>query len=127
MQKKIGSDAGPTGIRREWDMPSDHVMPLGEWILWRIAIFGPVLAVPAYLMATSPFGLVDTVRHYASAAGCSVGGLIGTMPAKKGEPGYFRRLDRNRTGIACEPEREARTLRGGNAGTFMRVEPETAQ
>ncbi len=124
MQKKTGREAGSAGIRREWDVPSDHAMPLGEWILWRVVLFGPVLAVPVYLMAASPFGPVDTVRHYASAAGCTVGGYIGTMPAKEGEPGYFRRLDRNRTGIACEPEREARTLRGGEAGNFLRVEPD---
>ena len=113
-------DVSPGGrTRPRWDMPSDHQMPAAERLLWRIAVFGPILAVPAHLLTSSPFPPVDTARHWLSVTGCPVARQIGTAPAKAGEPGYHARLDTNGNGIACEPDL-SRELKGGGAARFLR-------
>lgn len=114
LEEYIGNRQG----RQAWDRPSDHVMPLGERLLWRVAIYGPVLAIPVYLFASSPFTFRDAALHYLTAAGCPVAEHFGVAPAKQGEPGYHARLDGNRNGIACEPEPK-RNLRGGSAAKFL--------
>ena len=101
-----------------WDVPSDHEMPIGERILWKLGVWGPILAVPFLFFAWSPFTPAVTVVHYASAIGCPVGEYFGMAPAAEGNPGYHKRLDGDRDGVACEPE-AAKGLRGGGAGRFM--------
>ncbi|MEM6824001.1 MAG: excalibur calcium-binding domain-containing protein [Pseudomonadota bacterium] len=102
-----------------WDVPSDHEMPLGERLMWKIGVLGPILAVPFVLFAWSPFPPVLTAMHYAAAVGCSVGDYMGVAPAAEGNPGYHRHLDPDRDGVACEPAPQ-RTLSGDGPARFMR-------
>lgn len=104
-----------------WDNPTDHEMPLGERILWRIGIYGPILAVPVLIFAWSPYPPSLTFAHYLSATGCQTATYLGVAPAGVGEPGYHSRLDDDEDGLACEPETE-RSFSGGGRALFMAPE-----
>lgn len=100
-------------------MPADHEMSAFGRFFWRLAIFGPLVAVPAWLVMTSPFPPVDAARHYLSFAGCPVANILGTAPAVEGEPGYHARLDPDGLGTACRPVPQ-RDLKGGSTVKFLR-------
>lgn len=87
---------------REWDMPSDHEMSGKGKLLWRMGVYGSLLAGPLYLILTSTFPPQEAAKHYASAAGCIVADYLGVSGAQPGQPGYFAHLDYNKNGIACE-------------------------
>jgi len=38
---------------------------------------------------------------------CAAAGAVRTLPVRRGEPGYNRRLDRDDDGVACEQEQRA--------------------
>jgi hypothetical protein len=61
------------------------------------------------LMSLSPWPPAETLRHLASFPNCNAARANGVAPARRGEPGYWKRHDRDRDGIACEPW--PRTLR----------------
>ena len=55
-------------------------------------------------------GLVDRdwsfttkLKHIAAAPNCSAARAVGLAPARRGQPGYYFRHDRDQDGIACEP------------------------
>ncbi|HEX9808011.1 MAG TPA: excalibur calcium-binding domain-containing protein [Alphaproteobacteria bacterium] len=52
---------------------------------------------------SSPWPLVPTLKHLASFPNCAAARSLGLAPSRPGEPGYWRRHDRDRDGIACEP------------------------
>jgi len=54
-------------------------------------------------LSSSPWPVTTTLRHIASAPNCGFARVVGLAPAKKGEPGYWKRHDRDGDGIACEP------------------------
>ena len=54
-------------------------------------------------LGSSPWPVTATLRHIASAPNCGFARFVGLAPARKGEPGYWKRHDRDRDGIACEP------------------------
>jgi len=56
-----------------------------------------------WMLASSPWPVTTTLRHIASAPNCDFARLVGLAPARRGEPGYWERHDRDGDGIACEP------------------------
>jgi hypothetical protein len=76
--------------------------------LYRASVF-PVLLIViiggfgAAILLRSPWPPLATVRHAVAFAGCSAANWVGLAPAVKGNPGYWRRLDRNGTGWSCMP------------------------
>jgi hypothetical protein len=87
---------------REWDMPADHEMSGKSKLLWRMAVYGSLLAGPIYLVLASHFPPLIAAKHYASASGCIVADYLEMSGAQPGQPGYFPHLDHNKNGIACE-------------------------
>ncbi len=87
---------------REWDNPSDHEMSGKGKLLWRMAVYGSLLAGPIYLVLVSHFPPLMAAKHYASASGCIVADYFELAGAQPGQPGYFAHLDHNKNGIACE-------------------------
>lgn len=43
------------------------------------------------------------MRHFAAYPNCMSARAVGLAPARRGQPGYWPHLDRDRDGIACEP------------------------
>ncbi|MYZ47146.1 excalibur calcium-binding domain-containing protein [Rhizobiales bacterium L72] len=70
----------------------------------RLALWGVAAGFVLYLtLATlSPWPPTTTLRHVAAASNCGVARMLDVAPARRGEPGYWRRLDRDGDGIACE-------------------------
>ncbi len=64
------------------------------------AVIGGVAT--AGFTALSPWPLTTALRHVAALPGCDAARIVGLAPARRGEPGYWRRLDADRDGIACE-------------------------
>jgi len=66
-----------------------------------------VLALCAVVLV-SPWPLPVTLRHLAAVRNCSDASGLGLAPARRGEPGYWSRHDRDDDGIACEawPKRD---------------------
>jgi len=58
-----------------------------------------------WYLASSPWSVTITLRHIASAPNCGFARFVGLAPARRAEPGYWPRHDRDRDGIACEPWR----------------------
>jgi hypothetical protein len=54
-------------------------------------------------LGSSPWPVTTTLRHIASAPNCGFARFVGLAPARRGEPGYWKRHDRDGDGIACEP------------------------
>ena len=97
----------------EWDFPEDHEMSTRGKALWRIAIYGPMIAIPILAFVLSPFSREDTLRHWAAMPGCSFAKLAGVAPARQDEPGYHAWLDPDSDGLACETKSASRKLTGG--------------
>lgn len=55
------------------------------------------------VLAASPFGAFDTLKHIASLPNCNAARAVGLAPARRGQPGYWPWHDRDSDGIACEP------------------------
>lgn len=69
-----------------------------------IAIVVILVAYPAvWLLVSSSWPITTTLRHIASAPNCDFARLVGLAPARRGEPGYWKRHDRDGDGVACEP------------------------
>jgi hypothetical protein len=54
-------------------------------------------------LGSSPWPITTTLRHIVSTPNCGFARLAGLAPAGRGEPGYWKRHDRDGDGIACEP------------------------
>ncbi len=104
----------------EWDLPEDHEMGTRGKVLWRIAIYGPMIALPIVGYVLSPFSREDTLRHWAAIPGCVFAQMAGVAPARQDQPGYHWWLDPDNDGLACETKRASRKLTGGN-NHFIRV------
>ena len=77
--------------------------------LWRvIGISAATTAIVVGLlslliMSLSPWPVMATIRHVAAAPNCAAARAVGLAPARRGQPGYWSRHDRDNDGIACEP------------------------
>ncbi|UPK03422.1 excalibur calcium-binding domain-containing protein [Bradyrhizobium sp. 170] len=67
-----------------------------------VVAFATAFAV-AWGLGSSPWPVTTTLKHIASAPNCDFARLVGLAPAKRGEPGYWKRHDRDGDGVACEP------------------------
>jgi Excalibur calcium-binding domain len=67
------------------------------------ALAGIIAFAVVLTLASSPWPITTTLRHIASAPNCDFARLVGLAPARRGEPGYWERHDRDGDGIACEP------------------------
>jgi hypothetical protein len=56
-------------------------------------------------IASKPWPLTLSLRHFASYPNCNAARAMGLAPARSGQPGYYQKHDRDRDGIACEPYR----------------------
>jgi len=55
------------------------------------------------LVIFSPWPPMLTLKHIAAAPNCDAARAVGLAPARRGEPGYYLKHDRDNDGIACEP------------------------
>jgi hypothetical protein len=76
-----------------------HYRHLGIAVLVAIVV---ALAV-VWGLSTSPWPVMTTLRHIASSPNCTFARQVGLAPAQRGQPGYWKRHDRDGDGIACEP------------------------
>lgn len=104
---------------RDWGSVADHEMGRTAKMVWRVAVFGPIVALPAFLFLTSPFAPADTIKHYGALAGCGFANTFGVANAREGEPGYHLSLDKDADGVACEPVRSARARSGAGGARFI--------
>ncbi|NNE25079.1 MAG: excalibur calcium-binding domain-containing protein [Rhizobiales bacterium] len=56
-----------------------------------------------YALMNSEWPFWTNVKHYAAFAGCDAARALNLAPAHRGDPGYWRKLDADNDGIACEP------------------------
>lgn len=63
-----------------------------------ISVFGVAIG-----FAMSPWPVADTARHLAAFPDCESAARVSLTPARRGQPGYYRRHDLDGDGIACEP------------------------
>jgi hypothetical protein len=54
------------------------------------------------LLSLSPWPPMTTLKHIASFPNCDAARALGLTPSKRGQPGYWKRHDRDGDGIACE-------------------------
>jgi len=73
------------------------------WLTMSFLILAIIATAYIALPALSPWPRMVTFRHILAAANCDTSRALGLAPARKGEPGYWRKLDADRDGIACEP------------------------
>jgi hypothetical protein len=72
-----------------------------------VLVITPIAVIGGFLLGwasmSSPWPLIPTLKHLASFPNCDAARALELAPAKKGEPGYWSRHDRDNDGIACEP------------------------
>jgi hypothetical protein len=97
---------------------------------WRALAVGSLagLASAAFAYEAMRYrSLTAPIVRLLAAAGCGVGQAVGAEPSIRGERGYWRHLDRDGDGIACEPWGEgARRTRHSAAQTRPRLAVATA-
>jgi hypothetical protein len=62
-----------------------------------------VASAVAWGFIKSPWPFASTVAHIMSVPNCAAARAVDLAPAKKGQPGYWGRHDRDGDGLACEP------------------------
>ena len=94
---------------------------------YRSAKIAALAAIVAFAvvwgLGSSPWPVSTTLRHIASAPNCGFARLVGLAPARRGEPGYWKRLDRDGDGIACEPWPPERGRGPGSPPSHTRYAP----
>ena len=82
--------------------------PLRIETLLLVLIIGSLFAgfvfqsVRLALKDSEPMTLAQTAKHLAAAPNCGAARMVGLAPARRGEPGYYPRHDRDGDGWACE-------------------------
>lgn len=95
-----------------------------------IAVVAILAAYPAiWLLVSSSWPITTTLRHLASAPNCDFARLVGLAPARRGEPGYWKHLDRDGDGVACDRGRAAHEDPGsqvdyGDCALIYRLQPQ---
>ena len=86
---------------RKW-LPRSTVWQMGVCSLMAslVAIGSVVLYAE---LRDHKWSFMTMLRHIAAAPNCSTALAVGLAPARRGEPGYYRRHDRDQDGTACEP------------------------
>ena len=73
-----------------------------------LMVFGGVFLA----LVLSPFPPLQSIRHVASAPGCTASRAMGLAPADAGSAGYWRWNDQDGDGVACEALPPAQAMRG---------------
>ena len=55
------------------------------------------------LTRVTQWPLVTSIKHLAAFPACDLAGAAALAPASEGQPGYWRHLDKDADGVACEP------------------------
>ena len=101
----------PNGRMRAVSHQLRRVISLGSFYRWALVIL-PIAAIGGFVLGwasmSSPWPLIPTLKHLASFPNCDTARALGVAPARRGEPGYWLRHDRDRDGIACEPWHRSR-------------------
>lgn len=83
----------------------------GAWTRYRrtcrlvaLSIVAGIVAANILHAATVQTGWTtsETARHILAIRNCDAARAVGLAPARRGEPGYYDRHDRDKDGIACE-------------------------
>ncbi|UPT63797.1 MAG: excalibur calcium-binding domain-containing protein [Hyphomonadaceae bacterium JAD_PAG50586_4] len=72
------------------------------WLTPAILGVGLGLAALAFYDLAEKLGSPGMALHLDSMPNCSAAGAVALAPARDGEPGYWRTLDRDGDGVACE-------------------------
>jgi hypothetical protein len=72
-----------------------RIMIAGSFVIAALAV--------AWGLYSSPWPVTTTLRHLTSAISCERARWVGLAPARYSQPGYWKHLDRDQDGIACEP------------------------
>ena len=62
-----------------------------------------IVVLGALAIAANPWPALVSLRHFAAAPNCDAARAVGLAPARRGQPGYYPKHDRDQDGIACEP------------------------
>ena len=96
-------------LRERLDLPNPNPVRRGPGPeelrrYYRSAKIAALAAIVAFAvvwgLGSSPWPVMTTLRHIASAPNCGFARLVGLAPARRGEPGYWKRHDRDGDGIA---------------------------
>lgn len=79
-------------LRRQWRRVSGVVVVGGAGAAFYLG-----------LMSLSPWPQLQTLQHLAAFPNCAAARAVGLAPARRGQPGYYDRLDLDNDGWACEP------------------------
>lgn len=77
------------------------ILKLGAF--WLLCAGSTGLWIYLAILQFSPWPPGATLRHFWAMPNCGAARQVGLAPAHRGEPGYWRHLDRDRDGWACEP------------------------
>jgi hypothetical protein len=61
-----------------------------------------LIAAYAAIHFLSPWPPVATLKHIAAFPNCDAARELGLAPARRGDPGYWDKHDRDMDGVACE-------------------------
>ena len=89
-------------VSRRWDR-SARVRRVLRRMPQRIGIVVGLVLLAAAGLSLSPWPPLLTLQHIAAAPNCSAARAVGLAPARRGEPGYYAKHDRDKDGWACEP------------------------
>ncbi|MDA0786571.1 MAG: excalibur calcium-binding domain-containing protein [Proteobacteria bacterium] len=69
-----------------------------------LAVLTAAAIVGSFYAATSQsdWNRRTILKHIAAAPNCDAARAVGLAPARRGEPGYYDKHDRDKDGIACE-------------------------
>jgi hypothetical protein len=68
--------------------------------IWCVPI--TLVGLLGWTFVASPWPVGLTTKHIIAARNCDAARSVGLAPARRGEPGYWARNDRDKDGIACE-------------------------
>jgi hypothetical protein len=74
--------------------------------LFRLAIVFAVVAAGTFAfvwyLLSSPWPVGVTLKHLAAFPNCEAAEMVGLAPARRGQPGYWKRNDTHGEGISCK-------------------------
>lgn len=74
----------------------------GRWVFWGLVAAVACGALVDTAKTWRGWQPMEIVRHIAAFPNCDAARNVGLAPARRGEPGYYLKHDRDKDGIACE-------------------------
>ncbi len=106
-----GAERRERVLRRRFEAVSSGIERRQRWrarrkrLLIFLAIAALFAAVVVEAFRRSEWPVLMTLRHIAAFPNCDAARAVGLAPSARGAPGYYRHLDADDDGIACEPFR----------------------